>query len=85
MSGATWAVRIRRATVATTVLCVLVIGRSATAQTPPTTLPSVAVPPTSVLVPNYNGVPIGEIGGLVRELPIGQPTTTVHVGGLGFV
>jgi hypothetical protein len=39
-------------------------GRAAFAQTVSPPLPAVAVAPTNVLLPNYNGVPIGEIGGL---------------------
>jgi hypothetical protein len=39
-------------------------GRALCAQTVSSTLPTVAVAPTNVLLPNYSGVPIGEIGGL---------------------
>ena len=45
--------------------CLVLTGRGSAAQTPSsTTLPSVALPPINVLIPNYSGVPIGEVGGL---------------------
>ena len=38
-------------------VCLCLAGRSAVAQTTPAvTLPSVALPPTNILAPNYNGV-----------------------------
>ena len=45
------------------VVAVCVLSGTAGAQTPPP-LPSAAVPPLNIMLPNYNGVPAGEIGSL---------------------
>lgn len=47
-----------------TCACVGLFARAVAAQAPSSPLPSVAVAPTNILLPNYGGVPIGEIGGL---------------------
>jgi hypothetical protein len=52
---------IRRIAMTCTYLALL--GRALSTQSP-SPLPSVAVTPTNILLPNYSGVPIGEIGGL---------------------
>jgi len=52
-------------TIAAAVACVLLLGCSVAAQTTlPADLPAVATAPINVLLPNYNGVPIGETGSL---------------------